>query len=328
MSGITKGWFIEARPVGLAALRIVIGGYALLYLLSRQRSLLRIAETDVDLFKPVGVACFLDAPLPAVVFGIIVFLTLISGAAFVLGWAFRVSGPAFGALILFVLCYRNSWSMVYHTDNLLVFHVLILGFSAAADTVSVDALIRRSIGHIRRKTPSQYSTRVESWRYGWPIQLICTITALTYFLAGVAKVSSPLGWSWMSGETIRDQISVDVLRKHLFVDDMPLMTQFLFDHLWVFAVLGFITLIVELGAPLAIISQRFSRPWVIVLFLMHWGILLVMGIKFRYQLTAIAFFSFALRDFIPTTVRRRSGCNAETAISNNSSLVNLPLKIT
>lgn len=298
MPGMFKRWFIEAPPAGLAALRIVVGGYALMYLLSRRRLLSRIAETDVDLFNPVGLASVLDAPMPATVFGITVFLTIVMGAAFVLGWGFRVSGPAFGGLLLFVLCYRNSWSMVYHTDNLLVFHVLILGFSSAADAVSVDGVMRRFVGRSRRTNLSLKGQSAEAWRYGFPIQLICAVTALTYFLAGIAKVTSPMGWAWVRGETVRDQVAVDVLRKHLFLDDTPLMAQFLFEHLWVFAVFGFVTLVVELGAPLAIVSRRFARPWVVVVFLMHWGILLVMGIKFRYQLAGVAFLPFVLRDFL------------------------------
>lgn len=34
-------------------------------------------------------------------------------------------------------------------------------------------------------------------------------TASTYLVAGVAKVSGPMGWKWASGEGLRSQIAAD-----------------------------------------------------------------------------------------------------------------------
>ncbi|NJM08483.1 hypothetical protein HC891_23340 [Candidatus Gracilibacteria bacterium] len=55
--------------------------------------------------------------------------TLLANLAFMLGIGHRVSGPVFAGLLLWLLSYRNSWSMIYHNDNVLVLHALILGFS-------------------------------------------------------------------------------------------------------------------------------------------------------------------------------------------------------
>ena len=62
-------------------------------------------------------------------FDVILVFTALANAAFILGWRFNRTGPLFAGLLLGVLCYRNSWSMIYHTDNLIVWHVLILGLT-------------------------------------------------------------------------------------------------------------------------------------------------------------------------------------------------------
>ncbi|MGH7454288.1 MAG: hypothetical protein ACRENG_23235, partial [bacterium] len=68
--------------------------------------------------------------------------TLAANIAFIFGWQHRYTGPLFGGLLLALLCYRNSWSMIYHSDNALVFHALILGVAPAAEAWSLDALQR------------------------------------------------------------------------------------------------------------------------------------------------------------------------------------------
>lgn len=53
------------------------------------------------------------------------------------------------------------------------------------------------------------------------------------------------------------------------------------------------SLAVELGAPAALVNPRLARFWALNAYAMHWGIFAVMRIKFRYQLSGIAFAAFA-----------------------------------
>ena len=115
-----------ARP---AVQRILLGGYCLWYLASRYRLFLRIAKSDRAHFRPVGVATSLKRPLPIAAVHLLLVATLLANVAFLLGWRHRATGPAFSGLLLWVLTYRNSWSMIYHNDNALVLHALILGLS-------------------------------------------------------------------------------------------------------------------------------------------------------------------------------------------------------
>jgi hypothetical protein len=276
---LEAAWFPDTPAARLALLRILTGGWALAHFSRRQGMLRRVGRTDPALFEPVGVVRALDRPLDPKTYDALLAGTQVAGAAFVLGWRHRATGPLFAGSLLSLCSYRNSWSMVYHMDNIAVLHVLVLGMSPAADDLSLDA---RRNGR----------TAGRSWRYGWPIQLIRTVTALTYFVAGVAKLKGPLGLRWATGESLRSQVLVDGLRKELLGEGAPRLAFTLYRQLALFRVLAVGSLLLELGAPLALLDRRLARLWAVNVFLMHWGIYLIMRIKFRYQLTGLVFAPF------------------------------------
>jgi hypothetical protein len=276
-------WFPEAPATRLALLRILAGSWALAHFGRRRTMLSRVARTDPALFAPVGVVKLLDRPLDPAVFRALLAGTQAANVAFVLGWRHRATGPLFAGSLLSLCSYRNSWSMIYHSDNIAVLHILVLGLTPAADTLSLDA--HRARGAARLRTD-------DDWRYGWPIQLIKTLTALTYFVAGVAKLKGPLGRRWATGEALRSQVLVDGLRKELMGDGAAPLAFVLYRQLALFRVLAVGSLLLELGAPLALLDRRLARLWAVNVFLMHWGIYLIMRIKFRYQLSGLVFAPF------------------------------------
>ena len=285
-------WFDEAPADRLAVLRVLVGGFALWYLWTRYGMLLEIGRTDPALFDPVGLAYLLEGPIPPVAFQVLVLATLALNVAFVLGWRFRVTGPLFAVLVIAVLSYRNSWGMIYHSRNIVVLHALIVGLAPAADALSLDAL--RGSAH-RAKTLLSFGrprNLAGDAAYGWPIRLLCTVTVLTYFLAGVAKVMSPLGFGWAGGASLRSQIAADAMRKEVLGDTPSLLAFELYGMEWLFLLMGVGTLIFELLAPLALGRRRWGWAWAGAAFLMHWGIFLIMGIRFRYQLTGLIFAPF------------------------------------
>ncbi len=261
---LDKFWFTEAPATRLATLRILIGAFALIYLAPRYSMLMDIAQTSHTQFEPVGIISLLLGPLPVAVFQMLVILTLAANVAFLLGWQHRITGAAFAFLLLFVLSYRNSWTMIFHTDNVLVWHVLILGLTRAADAFSLDAW--------RRNRTAAPLDSPFHWRYGWAINLMCAVTVTTYFLAGVAKLAGPDSLNWMSGELMRSQLAVDNLRKELLTGEAPATFGWLFNNVSLFAMMGIGTIVMELGAPghnryegwskfvaAAIVTRRFRR---------------------------------------------------------------------
>lgn len=212
---------------------------------------------------------------------------------FVLGWRHRFTGPLFAALLLWTISYRNSWSMIFHNDNVLVLHVAVLGGTASADALSVDALTGRT-------GPGADP----HWRYGWPLNLMSSITAATYLLAGVAKVKGPLGWGWARGEALRSQVAMDGLRKEVFGKEAAPLGTRLYDNVGVYRLLAVGSLAMELSAPLVLVDRRLLRLWSVGAFAMHWGIHAVMGITFRHQLSGVMYApAFDLDRLLPPRLR-------------------------
>jgi hypothetical protein len=215
-----------------------------------------------------------------------------------LGAGHRVTGRLHSALLLWTLSYRNSWSMIYHSDNTLVLHTLVLGAARSADAVSVDALARGA-------TPADHP------RYDWPLQLMNAASTIAYLLAGVAKVAGPSGWHWADGAGMRRQVAVDGVRKEMFGSEVAPIGQALYRYKHLFTAMAAGSLALELGAPLAMLDRRLGRAWVGAMFGLHWGIRAIMGITFRYQMTGVSFASWLeverLLDLMPAPGRPPRG---------------------
>ncbi|MGH3089938.1 MAG: HTTM domain-containing protein [Rubrobacteraceae bacterium] len=279
--GALDRFFFEKAPATRPAiLRLMLGAYILFYLGKRYRMLMKVAASDPSMFKPVGVVSPIKKPIPAWTFRWLFVLTMASGVAFTLGLRHRRSGPLFAGLFLFLLSYRNSWSMIYHNDNVLVLHALILGLAPSADVLSLDSLM------------SATEDPEPDWRYGWPVKLMSVVTALTYCLAGIAKIKGPLGWKWAEGESLRAQIAADGMRKELLGSKSAPLAYVLYDRVPLFRLMGMGSLVLETAAPLFLVNKRLARLWAFNALMLHWGIYFTMRIKFRYQMSGLIFASF------------------------------------
>lgn len=293
-----RWWYDPAPAERLGVLRALIGLYALWYVSTRRGGFADSARSNPGLYAPVGVFRVLGGPLDAVVADGMVWLTLIFGVLFILGAFHRYVGPLFGILLTLTLMYSNSWSMIYHMDNALVIHVLILGFTNSAAAVSID---RHFASRAGATAPEPADT------FGWPIKLICAVTAAGYFLAGYAKLAGPHGIAWASGLQLREQVAADLINKEVFEGGGMPLAYAIWDHVWLFTVLGVGTVVLELGAPLFLLGRRAGRLWAVATWAMHWGIFLIMGIKFRYQLAFFIFLPFFNVERIATAFRTGPG---------------------
>ncbi len=265
-----------------AVLRVLTGAWTAGYLGTRVTMLRRIHRTDPRLFAPVGPCRVLRRPLPAPLADALVLACLAADLAFTLGLRHRVVGPVHAGLLLWTLSYRNSWSMIFHNDNVLVLQTVVLGLSPSADALSLDA-----------RRPSAVPVRApQDWRYGLATAMVRAVTAATYLVAGIAKLRGPLGWSWTRGESLRSQIAADALRKELLGSTSAPLGVRLYSRTRLFRLLATGSLLVELAAPLALLDRRLGRAWAVGAFGMHWGIRALMGIRFRHQQSGVAFAAF------------------------------------
>ena len=274
MKRISAWWFAPGSAERLAAVRIAVGLFGLAWVAGRIWETYGVAKLPATHFRPIGVVRLLDAPLPPAVVLAIAIATSVALGLFVLGAAYRVVAPLAALGVLWTLTYRNSWGMVFHTENLLVLHLLVLSVAPAADAFSIDRW--------RGRKPGDHAG------YGWVLKLLLAITAVTYVLAAIAKLRIA-GMDWLEGEQLRNQIAVDNLRKALLGDSIaPLGTVFL-DHPAGFTVFSVMTIVLELTAPLMLAGRRIAAAWALGAWGFHVGVILLMNIWFPYPLLGLAY---------------------------------------
>ncbi len=202
----------------------------------------------------------------------------LTGVCATLGIRYSWTAPVFATTLLWVTSYRNSWGMIFHTENLFVVHALVLACAPQAGrclTFGAAPDARDAVGS----------------DYGWPLRVLSIVTVATYFIAGIAKLQHA-GLAWVMGHEIRTHIAYDALRKiELGSSHSPLGVA-LVPHEWVFAPLAMLTLAFELGAPLALLGGRLAVVWCFVCWLFHVNVLLLMLIVFPYPLIGFAYASF------------------------------------
>lgn len=290
-------WFEPAPARRLALLRILTGGFAFVYVVTRFQSLTAVTHFERAQFVPTGLVALLPEPLPAAAVIGLVALTGLLGMPFVLGLAYRFTAPAFALAFLWVTTYRSSWGMLFHTENLLALHLVLLAAAPAADALSLDA---------RGRTPR---TSV-SGAYGWAARAMSVTTAICYVLAGLAKLKLA-GPIWLEGDLLRAQIAYDNLRKVELGSSYSLLGAALVRYEPPFVVLALMTVALELGAPIALFRRRIALFWALSAWAFHIGVQALMAIPFPYQLSFIAYASFfeveRAFDFVAERVKKRLG---------------------
>ena len=240
----------------IGALRILIGAFALVYVVARLPELWSVSHFTQG-FAPIGVVSrTLSEPLSPVAVMTIAIVTIVALGAMIAG--VRAAGPLAAVGLLWTLTYRSSWGQIFHTENLLVLHVIVLACAAYIDDER------------------------------WAVKLMVALTAATYVLAGIAKLRLA-GGAWLGGEQLQTQIAVDNLRKALLGDGVAPLAGFLLAHPALLTVFSITTLVVELGAPIALLGGRPAQIWALCAWGFHLGVVLAMNILFPYPLLGFAF---------------------------------------
>lgn len=281
-------WLFAPAPAErLATLRCLVVAFGVIYLLVRSPNLTNFQRFSEAAFNPVGPVSLLEAPLGDEWVMVIFCLTLATGVAALLGFRFRFTAPVYALGLLWVTSYHSSWGMIFHTENLLVIHSLILAVSPAADVWSLDAK--------RHENLASSQQRLIAWTqrglYGWPVRAICVATVIAYFLAGQAKLEHA-GLQWAFGHELRVHIAYDAVRKIELGSVHSPIAGLLVPYGWFFVPLAGLTMVIELGAPLALLWPRVGRIWCALAWGFHLGVLLLMAIVFLYPLIGVGFASF------------------------------------
>jgi hypothetical protein len=114
---------------------------------------------------------------------------------------------------------------------------------------------------------------------------------VVYVVAGVAKLRYS-GLDWVTGDVLRNWIAIDNLRKLLFEDLYSPIGGWLSAVGWVWGPIAAATIVVEIGAPLALLTGRVRVVWLAVAWGFHVGVFVLMAISFPYQLFGVAYAAF------------------------------------
>lgn len=270
-------WLWKRAPARrLAALRVLVGGYTVIFLVARSASFWQMADLPAWQTEGVGVLWFLGTPWPPSLVHVIFLLTLVLGGLFTVGLGFRVTGPLFALAFLVVSTYRMSFGHVIHTEHLVALHLLAIGFTRSADAWSLDA----------RRRPDPPADHV---RYGAPIRAMVLVLVITYVLAGVAKVRHG-GMDWLVGDVLRNHVAYDNLRKELLGSPHSPFGGWTVRFAWLFPPAAVLTTVVEIGAVVVLFSsRRATRVWAVSAWVFHAMVLALMAISFPYPLSFVAY---------------------------------------
>ena len=288
----------DAPAERLAALRVAAGVFAVSYLALRIPVVLRLRGRSADDFIGVGVFHWLDGPVPDAAITIGVVTALCSGAGFIAGACFVVSGPVFALTMLGLTTYRSSWGQLLHFENLMVLHLVIIACAASADAWSFDAHRRRARGRTARRTHD----------YASPLRLVCIVVVLTYVIAGVAKLRYG-GLEWIFGDALRNHVAYSAARLELLGGTPSPLAEIAVRRAWMFPPMAAVAVVIELAAPIALFGGWYRNVWVGAAWLMHAGIAALMLIAFPYPLFLMAF-----APFFPLERAARSGADVVRSV--------------
>lgn len=257
----------------LAVVRAVTFGYAAAWLLIRGRYVWDVTRLPDRRYQPIGVLAWFDGrPSQALVVAVALG-TLTASILAAAGRRAAVAAPAAALGMLIVATYTSSFGQIFHTEHLLVVHLVVLAVHAVASRSADD-------------------TR---WTARWALATLAAATAATYVVAGVAKLRMS-GLAWITGDALRNWVATDNLRKLLLEDPYSRAGGELAGVSWVWTPIAVATLAVELGAPVILLSWwggrrgRFvAAGWAAAAWGFHVGVLALMAISFPYQLSGVAY---------------------------------------
>lgn len=286
--------FPTAPPERLAVLRILVGTFAVAYLVISAPAFLSLADADPQRFEPVGVFVAAAGPVADGVLVGAYAVAVCAGLGFTIGMRFRVTGPLFAVLLLALCTYRSSWGQILWLENLMVMHAAIVGFARAA-----DALCWSPRG---RATPV---IRSPSEAYGVPVRLAALVTVATYLVAAVAKFRIG-GLAWVTSDSLRNHVAGTAVRAELLDVPASPVGRWLVGYGWLFPAMAAGSVLLELAAPVALVGGRLRNAWVGLTWLMHVAIAVLMFVVFPYPLWVVAFAPFYDLEHLATAADRRA----------------------
>ncbi|MFC9852931.1 HTTM domain-containing protein [Streptomyces prasinus] len=278
---------LTERPVSLYAAAVLRIGYGLLYLVFLLREFPHRNEMwgpgspwtptlARQMFDQSGWASVLTLSDSQVYFEICYAVALVTCALFLLGWRTRAVSVLFAVVV--VSFHARAIYMADGGDNLMVLMAVYLVFTACGQRWSLDA---------RRTRLQALAGRTAGPRGGdlrhhlGDARIILTtvlhncgmfvIAAQVCFLYGCAGLYKVQGLKWGDGTALHYVLNIDLFRP------WPELSQMIAGHHVLIAVVGYLTVLVQVAFPFVLFG-RLKYPVLVLLLGMHVNIAVLMGL--------------------------------------------------
>lgn len=249
----------------LAAVRMIVVGYAVAWTVIRTDYWRDSARLSDARWRPIGVVSWFGGPPSVTLVTVLAIAAVAAGSVAATGRLWRVTASLFALLFLYLTTFGASWQQIAHTEHLAVLHVLVLACGP--------------------------SGRGRSATVGWTVRIMTLVTVATYVVAGAAKLRFGGGLDWLDGDRLLRLVGHDNLRKRLLGDPYSPLVVHVIEWTWLFTVAAVLAVVVELGAPLALLGGRVRWAWIGLAWAFHVGVLALMAVLFPYPLVGAAFAS-------------------------------------
>jgi len=263
----------QATPGTLGAVRLVV--FAILAYFAWTVPLWRIIESHSEDRQALGVigwarnfAWMYESPVGL---SVLAWITVVFCLLAMIGLFTRITAPLAVLFYLVLAGLIRSVTTFNHAGIVPLYCAGVLCFTRCADGFSVDRW--RRIGKGLPVVPGDEMRE----HYAWGRYLVWAAIVLPYLTAGLSKIVTG-GWDWWHA---------DNLKFHALRNAFPLASNKMPDIAymagwpdWIFAGLGILTLVAELGAVLLLFSPLLRMIAPFALAGMHIGIVKLMGIHF------------------------------------------------
>jgi hypothetical protein len=248
----TKFWFEPWSPVPLGAVRAL--WFLLLLVVFRLFwwNPLDFAEVGDALWLPRPIFALLGLPkVGAGTMAVLRAVFLLSLGLASVGALTRVATAVAAVVGFYYIGFIYNFGSLSHGETVVIFANLAFALSRSGDALSVDQAIR----NWRAGKPLLTPREGHEGEYAWTIKLMWLVITFIYFNAGVAKLRHS-GLEWIFSDTLAIWL-VDVNNYH-FLSGYPRsdLGLWIAKQTWIVRSLSFLTVLLELAFPLALISGR------------------------------------------------------------------------
>jgi len=210
-------WFPTTSTLNLAGARIFAVAAQVFWLFPSLSYQINLVTKNTTFTDPQPLIRAIDAVVPRELvftpgaFTVIYCVSIAAGLSALVGFLTRTSLFLLALGTWFFVSHAYSHADVHHTQALFAIFLMVLAFSPAGDSLSIDALIRR-----RRARLAGESAPISrpSDTAMWPLKLAHVLLAMTYFSTGITKLLSG-GLAWMNGYTLQNFIFNSAVNRNI-----------------------------------------------------------------------------------------------------------------